>query len=203
VSRICTDIDVQVQAFANRPLEECGYAYIYLETTYLHGRFGKALQVCTKAVVAAMGVNADGRRELFGIKGGDSEGEGFWSEFLASLKERGFIGVKLVISDAHMGLTDAIRRQLQGCAWQRCRVRIALKLLQRVPKAHQGMVTGALRSVFAQEDASKSERCWVAWPLRQPNASTGPPNSCWRPRRSCWRSAISPNLTGTRSGAPA
>jgi transposase-like protein len=160
VSRICADIDVQVQAFLNRPLEETGYAYVYLDATYLHGRLGKALQVCSRAVVIAMGVNSDGHRELLGLKVGDSESESFWSEFIGSLKERGLTGVKLVISDAHVGLTKAIRRQLQGCAWQRCRVHFARNLLQRVPKAHQGMVTAALRSVFAQEDASEIASRW-------------------------------------------
>jgi putative transposase len=124
---ICQEIDQQVQAFLNRPLQETGYAYVYLDATYLHGRLGKALQVCSRAVVVAMGVNVDGRRELLGYscgegfayKVGDSESEGFWTEFIASLKERGLTGVKLVISDAHGGLTKAIRRQLQGCVWQR------------------------------------------------------------------------------------
>jgi len=160
VSRICQDIDVQVQAFLNRPLQESGHAYVYLDATYLHGRLGKALQVCSRAVVVAMGVNADGRRELLGLKVGDSETEGFWSEFIASLKERGLTGVRLVVSDAHVGLTKAIRRQLQGCVWQRCRVHFARNLLQRVPKAHQGMVTAALRSVFAQEDAGEILSRW-------------------------------------------
>jgi putative transposase len=160
VSRICQDIDEQVQAFLNRPMQESGYAYVYLDATYLHGRLGKALQVCSRAVVVAMGVNADGRRELLGLKVGDSESEGFWSEFLASLKERGLTGVKLVISDAHVGLTKAIRRQLQGCVWQRCRVHFARNLLQRVPRAHQGMVTAALRSVFAQENATEILTRW-------------------------------------------
>ena len=85
VSRICQEIDQQVQAFLNRPLQETGYAYVYLDATYLHGRLGKALQVCSRAVVVAMGVNADGRRELLGLKVGDSESEGFWTEFIASL----------------------------------------------------------------------------------------------------------------------
>jgi putative transposase len=160
VSRICQEIDEQVQAFLNRPLQESGYAYVYLDATYLHGRLGKALQVCSRAVVVAMGVNADGRRELLGLKVGDSETEGFWSAFIASLKERGLTGVKLVVSDAHVGLTKAIRRQLQGCVWQRCRVHFARNLLQRVPRAHQGMVTAALRSVFAQEDASDILARW-------------------------------------------
>jgi putative transposase len=160
VSRICQDIDEQVQAFLNRPLQESGYAYVYLDATYLHGRLGRALQVCSRAVVVAMGVNADGRRELLGLKVGDSETEGFWSEFIASLKERGLTGVRLVVSDAHVGLTKAIRRQLQGCVWQRCRVHFARNLLQRVPKAHQGMVTAALRSVFAQENATEILTRW-------------------------------------------
>ena len=160
VSRICQDIDEQVQAFLNRPLQEAGYAYVYLDATYLHGRLGKALQVCSRAVVVAMGVNADGRRELLGLKVGDSESEGFWSAFIASLKERGLTGVKLVVSDAHVGLTKAIRRRLQGCVWQRCRVHFARNLLQRVPRAHQGMVTAALRSVFAQEDATEILNRW-------------------------------------------
>jgi hypothetical protein len=82
---ICQEIDQQVQAFLNRPLQETGYAYVYLDATYLHGRLGKALQVCSRAVVVAMGVNADGRRELLGLKVGDSESEGFWTEFIASL----------------------------------------------------------------------------------------------------------------------
>jgi transposase-like protein len=157
---ICQEIDQQVQAFLNRPLQETGYAYVYLDATYLHGRLGKALQVCSRAVVVAMGVNADGRRELLGLKVGDSESEGFWTEFIASLKERGLTGVKLVISDAHGGLTKAIRRQLQGCVWQRCRVHFARNLLQRVPKAHQGMVTAAQRSVFAQENAADILSRW-------------------------------------------
>jgi len=176
VSRICQDIDQQVQAFLGRPLESSSYAYVYLDATYLKGRLGKAQQVCSRAVVVAMGVNEDGRRELLGLKVGDSETEGFWSEFLASLiaagfceaVERGLTGVKLVISDAHVGLTKSIRRQLQGCVWQRCRVHFARNLLQRVPigeafsegVAHQGMVTAALRSVFAQENAGEILSRW-------------------------------------------
>jgi putative transposase len=90
----------------------------------------------------------------------DSESEGFWSEFITSLKERGLTGVRLVVSDAHMGLTKAIRRQLQGCVWQRCRVHLACDLLQRVPRAHHRMVTPALRSVFAQESAGEILSRW-------------------------------------------
>jgi putative transposase len=155
VSRICQEIDQQVQALLSRPLMESGYAFVYLDATDLKGRLGKAFQVCSRAVVVAMGINADGRRELLGLKVGDSESETFGAEFITSLKERGLRGVKLVDSGAHVGLSKAISRELQGCVWQRGRVHCARNLLQRVPRAHQGMVTAALRSVFAQKSAAE------------------------------------------------
>ena len=108
----------------------------------------------------AMGVNADGRRELLGLAVGDSESEGFWKTFIGSLKERGLTGVKLVISDAHVGLTKAIRRMFQGCCWQRCRVHFARNLLAKVPKGSQDMVAAALRSVFVQAEAQAVEQQW-------------------------------------------
>jgi putative transposase len=106
-----------------------------------------------------MGVNADGRRELLGLKVGDSESEPFWREFLASLKQRGLTGVQLV-SDAHVGLTKAVGRMVQGCYWQRCRVHFARNLLQTVPKAQQEMVAVALCSVFSQQSAAAVEEQW-------------------------------------------
>ncbi len=87
VSRICQDIDQQVQTFLSRPLESSTYAYVYLDATYLKGRQGRAQQITSRAAVVAMGVNADGRRELLGYsfgegfayKVGDSESEAFWA----------------------------------------------------------------------------------------------------------------------------
>ncbi len=86
MSRICADIDVQVQAFLNPPLEEGCYAYIFLDATHLHGRLGNAVQVCSRAVVVAIGVNTDGRSEQLGLMVGEIESEGFLTEFLALLK---------------------------------------------------------------------------------------------------------------------
>jgi putative transposase len=107
-----------------------------------------------------MGVNADGRRELLGLKVGDSESEPFWRELLAILKQRGLTGVRLVVSDAHVGLTKAVGRMFQGSSWQRCRVHFARNFLQTVPKAQQEMVAAALRSVFTQQGASAVEEQW-------------------------------------------
>ncbi|MCS5694339.1 IS256 family transposase [Cyanobium sp. FGCU-6] len=160
VSRICQGLDSQIQAFLERPLDGSRYPYLYLDATYLHGRLGKTLQVCSRAVVVAMGVNADGRRELLGLQVGDSESEPFWREFLSGLKQRGLTGIRLVVSDAHVGLTKAVSRMFQGSSWQRCRVHFARNLLQTVPKAQQEMVAAALRSMFAQQGRSAVEEQW-------------------------------------------
>jgi putative transposase len=138
VSRICQGLDEQVKALLGRPLDHARFPYVYLDVTYLHGRLGRNMQVCSRAVVVAIGINALGYREVLGIAVGDSEAEGFWRQFLGSLKERGLTGTRLVISDAHLGLTAAIKRMFQGCSWQRCRLHFLRNLLSHVPKAGPG-----------------------------------------------------------------
>jgi putative transposase len=91
--------------------------------------------VVTWTVVMAIGFNPLGYREVLVIAMGDSEAEGLWRQFLGSLKERGLTGTRLVISDAHLGLTAAVKRMFQGCSWQRCRVLFLRNLLSHVPKA--------------------------------------------------------------------
>jgi len=160
VSRICQGLDEQVKAFLSRPLDHARFPYVYLDATYLHGRLGRNLQVCSRAVVVAIGINALGYREVLGIAVGDSEAEGFWRQFLSSLKERGLTGTRLVISDAHLGLTAAIKRMFQGCCWQRCRVHFLRNLLSHVPKAGQDMVAAAMKAVFVIQAPDQVRAHW-------------------------------------------
>jgi putative transposase len=160
VSRICQGLDEQVKAFLGRPLDHARFPYVYLDATYLHGRLGRNLQVCSRAVVVAIGINALGYREVLGIAVGDSEAEGFWRQFLGSLKERGLTGTRLVISDAHLGLTAAIKRMFQGCCWQRCRVHFLRNLLSHVPKAGQDMVAAAMKAVFVIQAPDQVRAHW-------------------------------------------
>ena len=160
VSRICQGLDEQVKAFLQRPLDHASFPYVYLDATYLHGRLGRNMQVVSRAVVVAIGINALGYREVLGIAVGDSEAEGFWRQFLGSLKERGLDGTRLVISDAHLGLTAAIKRMFQGCAWQRCRVHFLRNLLSHVPKAGQDMVAAAMKAVFVIQAPDQVRAHW-------------------------------------------
>jgi putative transposase len=163
VSRICAGIDEEVAAWLARPLEHIAFRYVFLDATYVKARVGgtgptrKGARVASQAVVVAVGVSADGRREILGTAVGDSEHETFWTEFLRGLRDRGLMvgpaGVQLVISDAHRGLRAAINTVLAGAAWQRCRVHFVRNALARVPKASAEMVAATIRTIFAQPTA--------------------------------------------------
>ena len=86
--------------------------------------------------------------------------EGFWQQFLASLRARGLSGVRLVTADAHLGLVAAADRVLQGAARQRCRVHFVRNLLAVVPRSHQHMAAALFRTVFAQPDAKAVRAAW-------------------------------------------
>jgi transposase-like protein len=151
VSRICAELDKDLEAFRNRPLES-PFVYVFLDATYIKGRVKG--RVVSRAVVIATGVTAGGDREVLGIDVGDSEDGAFWTAFLKSLRARGLKGVQLVISDHHLGLKQAIGAVFVGAAWQRCRVHFMRNVLSKVPKASGEMVAAAIRTIFAQPDAA-------------------------------------------------
>jgi transposase-like protein len=150
VSRICQGLDEEVSAFRDRSLTDANYPYVFLDATYCKARVNH--RVVSQAIVVAIGVSADGRREVLGMDVGDSEDGAFWTAFLRGLKARGLGGVQLVISDAHEGLKQAIAAVFQGSAWQRCRVHFMRNVLSVVPKGSSEMVAAAIRTIFAQPD---------------------------------------------------
>ena len=118
MSRLCEEIDERVKAFLDRPIEG-DWPYLWIDATYVKMR--QQGRIVSVAVIVAVGVNGDGRREVLGMDIGPSEAETFWTAFLRKLARRGLRGVKLVISDAHKGLKAAIAKVLSA-TWQRCRV---------------------------------------------------------------------------------
>ena len=157
VSRLCAEIDERVKAFLNRPLEG-DWPYLWLDATYVKVR--QAGRIVSVAVIIAVAVNAQGRREVLGITVMPSEAEAFWTEFLRSLTRRGLRGVKLVISDAHEGLKAAAAKVL-GASWQRCRVHFMRNALACVGKRNRAMVAAALRNAFEQPNREASRKQWT------------------------------------------
>lgn len=148
VSRICRDLDSQVKAFRERPLEG-RHPYLWLDAKFLKVRGGP--HVFSKALMVAYAVHETGRREVIGIQVGETETEAGWAGFLRDLNARGLTGVKLVISDDHPGLKNAIQRVI-GSPWQRCTVHFVRDMHSHCRKEQRNMVGAALREVFNAEN---------------------------------------------------
>ena len=114
MSRICAELDEELAAFRDRRLDHVEFPYVFLDATYLKGRV--AHQAVSRAVVVATGVTMEGGREVLGVAVGDSEDGAFWTEFLRSLRSRGLKGVRLVISDQHLGLKAGVETVMVGSA---------------------------------------------------------------------------------------
>ena len=156
VSRLCGEIDERVRTFLNRPIEG-EWPYIWLDATYVKAR--RDHHIVSVAVIVAVGVNTDGRREVLGMTVGHSEAETFWIEFLRSLARRGLRGVKLVVSDAHEGLKAAIAKVLNA-TWQRCRVHFMRNALAYAGKTQRRIVSAWIGTAFAQDTAAAAKRQW-------------------------------------------
>ena len=152
VSRLCAGLDEQVRIFRERPLEGA-YPYLWLDAKVEKVREPGGVR--HKALVIAYGVHETGRREVVGIDVGEAETEAFWREFLRGLRARGLSGVQLCVSDAHEGLKTAIAKVL-GAPWQRCTVHFLRDMLGHCGKAQQPLVSGAIRQIFAAEDAREA-----------------------------------------------
>jgi len=155
VSRLCKELEEQVDAFRNRPLNGI-FPYIWLDATFPKVREGGHVQ--GMALVVAIAVDDNGTRHILGFDVGMSESGAFWEEFLRTLVHRGLSGVRLVISDAHEGLKNAIAKILPGTSWQRCRVHCMRNILCHVPRKQQGMVSAMIRTVFAQESRDEAKQ---------------------------------------------
>jgi transposase-like protein len=156
VSRLCSEIDEKVQAFLNRPIEG-DWPYLWIDATYVKVR--QSGRIVSVAVIVAVGVNADGRREVLGMAIGPSEAEIFWTDFLRTLARRGLRGIKLVISDAHEGIKAAIAKVLHA-TWQRCRVHFMRNVLAYAGRQGRRVVAAFIGTAFVQDDAEAASKQW-------------------------------------------
>jgi putative transposase len=156
VSRLCAEIDEKVKAFLARPIEG-DWPYLWIDATYVKVRQNG--RIVSVAVIIAVGVNSDGRREMLGMDIGPSEAETFWTAFLRKLARRGLRGVKLVISDAHEGIKAAIVKVLNA-TWQRCRVHFMRNALAHAGRNGRRVVSAFIATAFAQDDAETAKVQW-------------------------------------------
>ena len=145
-----------MRAFLDRPIEG-DWPYLWIDATYVKVRSnGRVVPV---AVIMAVGVNADGRREVLGMDIGPSEAETFWTAFLRKLARRGLRGVKLVVSDAHEGIKAAVSKVLSA-TWQRCHVHFMRNALAHAGRSGRRVVSAFVATAFAQDDAEAAKAQW-------------------------------------------
>lgn len=156
VSRLCEEIDGRVKAFLDRPIEG-DWPYVWMDATYIKVR--RAGRIVSVAVIIAVGVNSDGRREVLGMAIGHSEAEIFWTDFLRSLARRGLRGVKLVISDSHEGIKASVAKVFSA-TWQRCRVHFMRNALAHAGKSGRRVVSAFIATAFAQETPETAKAQW-------------------------------------------
>lgn len=148
VSALCKSLDPAVQAFRERPLE-AKYPFVIVDALYTKVREREAVR--SMGLLLATGVTLEGYREVLGVEVADTESEDSWSHLFQNLKERGLKDVRMVVSDAHTGLVQAIRQNFKGTSWQRCQTHFSRNVLDKCPKRLQPEIKQRLRTLYEAE----------------------------------------------------
>jgi len=153
VSRLSKDLEEQVQAWAERPLDQ-EYPFLMLDAMQLKVRRQKAVRSTT--VMLAVGISEDGRREILGLEMALSETEEGWRRFIRHLKERGLSGVELATSDAHEGLKQALQEAFPGLIWQRCQSHFRRNVLDQTPSGYRDQMHEVLDQILEASSQKKA-----------------------------------------------
>ena len=153
-SRMIAALENDIQTFCSRPLGVRGYVFMdaRFEKVREHGR------IVSKAVLVAVGVTQEGRRELLGFTVASGEDTETWDTFLRTLVDRGLKGVQLAISDACAGAAKAIQQVMPGASWQRCTIHLGRNLASAVGYQHRGEVSSLLKVVLTSADLSTARQ---------------------------------------------
>jgi putative transposase len=160
VSAATARLDEALQAFFTRRLAE-PYAYLILDARY--ERVREAGVIASQAVLVAIGVDWEGRRQVLGVELANRESRSSWREFVTGLRDRGLAGVEFVVSDDHPGLRAAIREVLPEAVWQRCYVHFLRNALDYVPRKVDDDCLMELRWFYDRRDLAEVKRDLAQW----------------------------------------
>lgn len=160
ISRINKGLDEALSKFSRRRLEEA-YPYVILDARYEKVREEGVIAPC--AVLVALGIDWEGRRQILGVELSDRESQTSWRNFLAALKERGLHGVEFVVSDDHQGLRKAVMEVLPEAAWQRCYVHFLRNALDHLPRRADDDCLQELRWLYDRRDINEARRDLASW----------------------------------------
>lgn len=160
ISEINKKLDTELAAFAGRRLDD-PYPYVIVDARYEKVR--EAGVIMSQAVLVAIGIDWEGRRNVLGVELANRESASSWKEFLEGLRKRGLGGVELVVSDDHSGLKRAIREVLPEAAWQRCYVHFLRNALDYVPRKVDDDCLQELRWFYDRRDLAEVRQDLARW----------------------------------------
>ena len=157
VSEACKELDEKVKEFRNRPLTG-EYPFMTIDSTYFKVRENS--RVISKAFMIAYATNNEGHREIIGFGIYRNESKETWNDFLKGLKARGLTGIRMITSDAHEGIIDAISKQFPSVPWQRCQFHFSRNIAQKTPAKYQKGLASELQDMFNCKtiDAARKRR---------------------------------------------
>lgn len=154
VSNLNQKVYKHIERWRNQPIEG-SFAYVYLDGIVLKRSWGGEIK--NVSVLAAIGVDSDGYRRILGVSEGHKEDKAGWLGFLKDLKKRGLSGVRLIISDACLGLAEAAAEVFPEADWQRCAVHFYRNVFSHVPRGKMREVAAMLKAIHAQESREAAE----------------------------------------------
>ena len=160
ISAINKRLDESLAAFAKRPLAE-PFAYLILDARYEKVREGGV--VMSQAVLIAIGIDWDGRRQILAVEMANRESRSSWRDFLLGLRRRGLNGVEFIVADDHAGLRSAVREVLGEAAFQRCYVHFLRNALDHLPRKADDDCLQELRWLYDRRSIEEARRDLAAW----------------------------------------
>jgi transposase-like protein len=160
ISQINKGLDEALSRFAQRRLDE-PYPYLILDARYEKVRLDGVIQ--SQAVLIAIGINWEGRRQILGVRLANRESGTSWKDFLNGLRERGLSGVEFVVSDDHRGIKQALREVVPEAAWQRCYVHFLRNALDYLPRKADDDCLQELRWLYDRRDLKEAQQDLAAW----------------------------------------
>lgn len=154
VSEVCKDLDQVVHAFKNRPLE-AEYPFLIVDATYLKVRENH--RIVTKALFVALATNRESKREVIGFEVYNAETKNTWFEFISTLKKRGLKGLRMITSDAHPGIINAISKVYPDVPWQRCQTHFSRNIIEKVPSKYQKGLHSELLDMYNAPSLKEAE----------------------------------------------
>lgn len=155
VSEVCKDLDVIVSGFKNRPLEGI-YPFVYVDATYFKVRENH--RITSKALMVAMAITDEGKREIIGFEVYDKESKDTWKSFMSSLKSRGLTGLRLVTSDSHDGIIYALSKVFPEVPWQRCQTHFSRNVIEHAPKKYQKAIHVGLLDMYYSKTIGEARK---------------------------------------------